>query len=230
MDSPANSFNATKLSRRKFGILIAGGATLLAAGGSYGVIARSGAGPATALAMPFGEITILRAGRFARLDAQGHTAMSHLADSAARLGKQDAGSVRRVGSPVQAAAADGGSHGSGGHGHGGGAGDPGWPQPVNLTWGDVVVLEMDIHNAQNHPVPFSSGQLRLALSGSNVTVTPRDSNLVPGLLAAYARERVLISYLAPHAWTGFELEVSDPQHEQVRRLALPALATAGASS
>ena len=221
MDSPVNFFTARELSRRKFGILIAGGATLLAAGGTYGVIARSEAGLGTALAMPFGEITILRAGRFARLDAQGHTAMSHLADSAAHLRKQDAGSVQRAGSPVQAAAADGEGHGS--RGHGGGTEDPGWPQPVNLTWGDVVVLEMDIHNAQNHPVPFSSGQLRLALSGSNVTVTPRDSNLVPGMLAAYAREQVLISYLAPHAWTGFELEVSDPQHEQVRRLALPAL-------
>lgn len=223
MESPVNLFTARELSRRKFGLLVAGGATLLAAGGTYGVIARSEAGLETALAMPFGEITILRAGRFARLDAQGHTAMSALADSSARLRKQDAGSVQRAGNPVQPAAAAGGSHDSGGHG--GGAEDPGWPQPVNLTWGDVVVLEMDIHNAQSHPVPFSSGQLRLALSGSTVTVTPRDSNLVPGLLAANAKEQLLISYLAPHDWTGFELEVSDPQHEQVRRLALPALGT-----
>lgn len=224
MDSPVNLFTARELGRRQFGILIAGGATLLAAGGAYGVIARSEAGFETARAMPFGEITILRAGRFARLDAQGHTALSPLA-SMARLGKGDVGSVQRASGPVQMTAAAGG-----GHGHGGGAEDHGWPQPVNLTWGDVVVLEMEIHNTQSHPVPFSPGQLRLALSGSDVTITPRDSNLVPGPLAPHATEQLLISYLAPHAWTGFELEISDPYQERGQRLALPALGTTGAFS
>ncbi|MDN4610333.1 hypothetical protein [Arthrobacter burdickii] len=101
---------------------------------------------------------------------------------------------------------------------------------MNLTWGDLLVLEAEIHNAGRDPVLFSPAQLRLTLTPSGITITHQDSDRGPGALAPKATERILISYLAPHSQTGFELEVSDAVRDEPLRLALPPLSTTRASS
>lgn len=108
--------------------------------------------------------------------------------------------------------------------------DPGIAPADNLTWGDVVVLDVELHNTGPEPLLFSPGQLRLRLMPAHTTITPQDSDRSPGVLRANSKERVLISYLAPHDLTDLELEFSDEQKDQVVQLALPALTVNGARS
>lgn len=213
----ADSFPARELSRRKFGMLLCGGAALLVAGGTYGVAARSNTSEVRTLAMPFGEVRILRAGLFSRLDSQGHVKASHLTAALPAFGRQAEG-VQRAGlsKPISAL-------GAGNHTHGNELQPPGWPQPVNLTWGNVVVLDLEIQNDRDHAVLFSPGQLRLKLGGEDVTVTSQDSNPRLASLGAHGTESFLISYLAPPAWSEFELEVADCHHAQPWRISLPPL-------
>lgn len=221
MDPRDSGFPAEALTRRQFGLLLGGGALLLAAGGTYGVIARSESiAPESGFATPFGNITVLRAGRFARLDAHGRMATSNLTLAASHFGGPGRGNAQRTFVQVH-----GNVPASGGHDHHGGVDNPGRRQPVNLTWGDVVVLELEIRNSGADPVLFSPGQLRLRLAGSQVTVTPQDSDHSPGAITAHANERMMISYLAPHTWARFELEFTDDQDLQPRRLPLPPLTT-----
>ncbi|MFP5367594.1 MAG: hypothetical protein ACLGIS_12240, partial [Actinomycetes bacterium] len=161
----------------------------------------------------------------------GRRAASNLAMAAARLntaphfGAAGAGRSRRAGghSPSGVSAL-------GGHGHGGGTGDPRRRQPVNSTWGDVVVLDVEVRNAGTEPVLFNPGQLRLRLGGPEVTVTPQDSDRPPGPVAASATEHILISYLAPSEEEDFELEFTDELSGQLHRLPLPLPATTGVLS
>lgn len=220
MDHHPPAFPATALSRRQFGLLFGGGAVLLVAGGTYGVIARTeSSGPALGFATPFGTVTVLRAGRFARLDAYDRTAASNLAMAVSHFKGQGRAHAQR---PVIEDAGSAPVFGS--HDHHDGADPSGGGQPVNLTWGDVVVLELELLNRTAAPVLFSPGQLRLRFSQSDMTVTPQDSDRGSGALAAYTGERVLISYLAPQTWARFELEFTDDPHLQHHRLPLPPLA------
>ncbi|WP_307106311.1 hypothetical protein [Arthrobacter globiformis] len=131
---------------------------------------------------------------------------------------------------VGLARAAGGTAGTGGHGHGGALlYQGGWPQPVNLTWGDVVV-EVEVHNGGLQPVLFSPGELRLRLAPSGTTVTPQDSDRSLGVVEPHAIEHMLISYLAPRDSAGLALEYSDSQRDQPVRLALPLLNTSEARS
>ena len=91
--------------------------------------------------------------------------------------------------------------------------DPNWPQPVNLTWGDVVLLEVELRNSSPEPVLFSPGQLRLRLLPSGTTVTPQDFDRGLGSVDPGATEHLWISYLAPHDALAMELEYSEPEHE-----------------
>lgn len=219
MNPLANEFSARALTRRQFGLLLGGGAVLLVAGGTYGVIAASDGVAQLSLATPFGKITVLRAGRFARLDAQGRMAASNLGVAASHFNGQGRGNAQR---PVIEGPGNVPVFGS--HDHHGGAEKRGQGQPVNLTWGDVVVLELEIINRSADPVLFSPGQLRLRLGQSDMTVTPQDSDRASGALAAYANEHVLISYLAPQTWAHFELEFTDNHQVQHHPLPLPPLA------
>lgn len=187
----------------------------------YGIIARyESAGPG--FATPFGRVVLLRAGRFARLDAQGRRAPSNLALAASHFGGLSAGNIHRAG--IQTAL-DGpsGNH----NGQHGGVGDPGWPQPLNSTWGNVVALEVEVRNDGTDPVLFSPGQLRLKLSRQDVTVTPQDSDHPPGPVASHANEHILISYLAPHDEAHFEVEYTDHEYETPFRIPLPLRAATG---
>lgn len=224
MNSRTSQFTKPGLSRRQFGLVLGGGAFLLFAGGTYGVVARSPQDRTTGVATAFGSLTVIRAGRLARLDAQGRSAFGSLAAAASHLteGTGPAGGtqVRRISAPE-----DGGSTG---HGHGDETGvNPAAPEPVNLTWADVVLVEVQLHNDGPRPVLFSPGQLRLKLTSSATTVTPRDSDRAPGAIAPHGTESILISYLAPRNALDLELEYSDGQQDRTVPLILPALATNG---
>ena len=227
MNSQPSHFTNRGLSRRQFGLVLSGGAFLLLAGGTYGVAGRSPQNATTSVATAFGSLAIVRAGRLARLDSQGQPAFKNLAAAASQMkggsGRRGGTQIRRVSTAELPRA--------GAHGHDDGwLGDPAGPEPLNLTWGDVVVLEVQLQNAGAVPVLFSPGQLRLKLSSSAVTVTPRDSDRNPGPLAPHTSEHLLISYLAPRDSPELELDYSDEQQDRTYRLALPPLTTNEARS
>ena len=220
MDSHNNQTSDRSLSRRQFGMVLGGSAFLLLAGSAYGVVGRNPENATTSAATAFGSVTIVRAGRLARLDALGRPAFKTLAAAASYIdagsGRGSRSEIRRVSSIADLDV--------GGHGHDGEAlGRPEWPEPVNRTWADVVLLEVQLNNASAAPVLFSPGQLRLRLSPSATTITPRDSDRAPGPLAPRGSESVLISYLAPHDSQELEIDYSDRQEDKACRLALPPL-------
>jgi hypothetical protein len=133
-------------------------------------MARSDQSAQTIATTAFGTVPVLRAGRFSRLDVQGRAAPS-LAATAFLL----SGLAPRTGDqPLQPA---GTAAGVDGHGHG--SRQPwtqGLPQPISLTWGDVVVLDVELHNSGPEPLLFSPGQLRLRLVPADTTITPLTVN------------------------------------------------------
>ncbi|MBT2554367.1 hypothetical protein [Arthrobacter sp. ISL-5] len=213
------------LSRRQFGLIAGGGALLLAAGGTYGVVSRSTSNGAGPVATAFGSLSVVRAGRLARLDAQGRPAFRSVAAAATRLlGTSGAGHVTAAGqaATIQRASTDS-------HGHDADVlPQDGWPQPANLTWGDIVLLEVALRNTRPGPALFAPGQLRLKLVPSGTTVTPQDFNRGPGAIAGGATEHLWISYLAPHDSLDMEVEYSEPELDGTLRLALPPLSASRA--
>lgn len=224
MYSHPNHFTDQGLSRRQFGLLLSGGAFLLLAGGSYGVIGRTPPEATTAADTAFGSLAVLRAGRLARLDARGNPSFTTLAAGALRLDPETGAGrdtqIRRAGTL--------GRSSMGGHGNEA-LGNRSWPEPANLTWADVVLLELEIRNTGATPVLFSPGQLRLTVDRSTAVV-PRDADRSPGPIAPHATERILISYLAPHSARELELAYSHAQQDRTYRLALPLAAAAEARS
>jgi hypothetical protein len=220
MNSQPGHFTNRSLSRRQFGLVLSGGAFLLLAGGTYGIAGRSRENTTTSVATAFGSLAIVRAGRLARLDAQGQPAFKTLAAAASRMkaGAGDGMQIRRVSTAARSSPDV--------HGHDDGTlGDAAGPEPLNLTWADVVLLEVQLQNAGAVPVLFSPGQLRLKLGSSAVTVTPRDSDRNPGPIAPHTSEHLLISYLAPRESPELALDYSDEQQDRTYRLALPSLTT-----
>lgn len=230
MDARFPLISGPVLSRRQFGLIVGGGAFLLVAGGTYGAVSRSGPQSATQLDTAFGTLSVTRAGRLARLNAQGQQAYPSIESAAALLDDPGAlaagastavtGSFRRAANSTNLPAT---SHDHD-HGHDGAPPeDPNWPQPVNLTWGDVVLLEVELHNSSQEPVLFSPGQLRLRLLPSGTTVTPQDFDRGLGSVEPGAAEHLWISYLAPHDALAMELEYSEPEHDGTAILSLPSL-------
>lgn len=222
MDS-GSTFPREALTRRQFGTLVGGGALLLMGGGVYGVVARNQEQSAPEIVFPSGTLKVIRAGRFARLDARGHPASSNISAAASHLTAVTAASMgrRRDGGALLASTrlkdrADT-------HGHDAPAQAGGWPQPLNLTWGDVVVLEVMLRNSGPRPELFSPGQLRLKLMPSATTITPEDSNRRPGPLEPHGSENIIISYLAPHGFSDLALEYTDPRLDHDLQVALPLL-------
>jgi hypothetical protein len=217
------------LTRRQFGLILGGGAVLLLGGGTYGVVSRSQPGSGAGLATAFGALSLVTAGRLARLDAQGRpaakplaSAISQVTDGTRRTVAGHAGLQRA--SSSQRGSADAHEHDS----------DPlldsDWPQPGNFTWGDVVVMEVALRNDSPEPALFSPGQLRLKLLPSGITVAPQDSDHGAGTIAAGATERVWISYLAPHDAVTMQVEYSGLEDDAAHLLALPLLTITGARS
>jgi hypothetical protein len=73
------------LTRRQFGLILGGGAVLLLGGGTYGVVSRSQPGNGGGLATAFGALSLVTAGRLARLDAQGQPAARPLASAISQV-------------------------------------------------------------------------------------------------------------------------------------------------
>lgn len=210
--------------RRQFGLIVGGGALLLAAGGTYGVVSRSASNGTEPVATGFGSLTVVRAGRLARLDAQGQPAFRSVGAAASQLLGTTGAGTRSVSAAGRAATIQRVSAPTDSHGHDDGVlPQDGWPQPANLTWGDVVLLEVALKNSRPAPVLFAPGQLRLKLVPSGTTVTPQDFNRGPGAIAAGATEHLWISYLAPHDSLDMELEYSEPELDGTMSLALPPL-------
>ncbi|MBT2522665.1 hypothetical protein [Arthrobacter sp. ISL-28] len=231
MNPDSRTISGPLLSRRQFGLVVGGGAFLLVAGGTYGAVSRRGPHAAPPTDTGFGSLSVTRAGRLARLDAQGNQAFLSVDAAAAWLtggAALAAGSVAAVAGSYHRAASPASvttSLNGGDHGHGGGTQPvPRWPQPVNLTWGDVVLVEVELTNASPEPVLFSPGQLRLRLAPAATTVTPQDAGRGPGTIAAGATEHHWISYLAPLGSTAMDLEFTDPWEDWTLGVSLPALA------
>lgn len=227
MNLPSPAPAVPPLSRRQFGLLVGGGALLLVGGGTYGIVSRSRPGSGQGLDTAFGTLSLVEAGRLARLDAQGQpaatplaSAISQVTDGTRRAAVAGQPGVRRVSGRQGTAVA--------GH-HSDPLLDSDWPQPGNFTWGDVVVLEVALTNTSSEPVLFSPGQLRLKLLPSGVSVAPQDADRGPGTLAPGATEQIWISYLAPHDSVAMEVEYTGLDDE-ARSLALPLLTVAKVSS
>ncbi len=230
MDSCSPLISHPVLSRRQFGLILGGGAFLLVAGGTYGAVSRSGPRSATQLNTAFGLVSVTRAGRLARLNAQGLQTLRSIESAAALFADPGAmavganravtGSFQRAASPTNLPAT---SHDHGEDHSGEPPVDPNWPQPVNLTWGDVIVVEVELRNSTQEPVLFSPGQLRLRLLPSGTTVTPQDFDRGLGSVQPGAAEHFWISYLAPHDAPTVDLEYSEPEHDGTATLPLPPL-------
>jgi hypothetical protein len=222
------TFSVPVLSRRQFGLLVGSGAVLLMAGGTYGAVSRTAPGSGPRQDTAFGFLEVTQAGRLARLDGQGRPAFRSVEAAAAALTGPAAlaaysgrTSRRPQSTGAERTAADS-------HGHDAEIPqNPASPQPVNLTWGEVVLVEVELHNSTPEPVLFSPGQLRLRLGPSATTVTPQGYGHSAGTLAAGATEHHWISYLAPSGSSRLELEYTDPLQDRVLGLPLPPLAASG---
>lgn len=224
MNLSARTVSGPLLSRRQFGLVVGGGAFLLVAGGTYGVISRSGLNSGGSVVTAFGTLSVLRAGRLARLDPQGRTVFRSVAAAASQLtGGAGSASAFSGGSRLQRVASLR-DVSTASHSHDDGTlPDSTGQQPANLTWGDVVVLEVELNNTRPEPMLFGPGQLRLKLVPSATTVTPQDSGRGPGAISPGTKEHLWISYLAPHDSLGMELEYADPMRDQKLTLPLPPL-------
>jgi hypothetical protein len=103
------------------------------------------------------------------------------------------------------------------------------PQPFNMTWGDVIVLEVEVLNTAVFPMLFSPGQLRLKLTGGQ-SITPEDASRPPEAISAGAAEMLWVSYLAPSDAADLSVEFTDPQNDTQLALAVPRLVTAKGSA
>lgn len=218
-------------SRRKFLVVFGAGAAAIAAAGTYGV-ARNDVVPAAGPAVHSADkLQVARAARGARLGPNGTPASTVAPGPEEFLRLVSAG---QGGPPQQVAAGPDtmerasavsatGTSNRNPHGHGGAGGAvpaTGYPQPGNETWGDVVVLEVEVFNQEEVPVPFSAGQLRLRRHGGE-TITPKDFSRRSGSIAPGAVESMWISYLAPSDAEGFTLEFTDAFHGELLSIGIP---------
>ncbi|NKX55631.1 DUF4352 domain-containing protein [Arthrobacter mobilis] len=202
------------LTRRQLGLLFGGGAALVVGGAGFGIVARTEQQARTSAGTAFGSLTLLRAGRLARLQADG--------TPSPLVGQPALSLLPAPGTVAEAAVtAPGPSPAVVLAGHGQGHSGSGWPQPVNLTWGDVVLLELQVRNTGDGPITFSPGQLRLR--AGRETITPQRAGRGPGALAPGSAEQLWISYLVPASAADFAVEFTDPFRDNTSVLRLPPL-------
>lgn len=223
------------MTRRQLGWLFAGVSGLLVSGAGYGIVSKTAHEAGATAATSFGTLRVLRAGRFARLAADGMP-------SALRGREALAAMEGELVVPLAAAAIGSRTGPVAGHsGHGGHGGGPAtrdvagqtvaglrWRQPANSTWGDIVLTEFEVRNSASMPVAFSPGQLRLALGRSGGTITAQDCAPDAGPLAPGGVARLWVSYLAPETANDFHLEYTDPWSGSSTNVALPGMITMGA--
>ena len=99
-------------------------------------------------------------------------------------------------------------------------------QPVNMTYGDHVLVQLDVFNESDEDQMFSPGQLRLRGNSQPWLVVNRWNDLTPGLLAPGTEIRANISFLVPSDATAFTAlfdDIASPGGAPVE-LPLPAVA------
>jgi hypothetical protein len=246
-----------EISRRQFAVVLGGSAAAIAVvGGCYGVASKEWS-PANSSLWTVRIVRAGRGARLtadglpAFHEAPGPSDFSrHAVSAVARrpaeykvapvvLGSSDGQNGGEGGGPPGGHTDAHSSNHSGEHpdahtdnsvGHSGGGGPSSaapFPQPANMTWGDVVVLEVEVLNTAAVPMLFSPGQLRLKLA-NGPTITPQDASRSPEAIAAGAVERVWVSYLAPSDATNFYVEFTDPLLDARLALDVPGLDTAKA--
>jgi hypothetical protein len=226
---PASAGAPRGMTRRQLGLLFAGVTGLLVSGAGYGIVAKTTTDARATASTSFGSLRVLRAGRFARLAANG---MPSALRGREALAAMEGGLRVPLASPAGAASLSGHSE------HGGQPGGsttpdipgnsvPGlrWRQPANSTWGDIVLTEFEVRNDAEDPLAFSPAQLRLVLGASGASVTAQDSAADPAPLAPGAMARLWVSYLAPESANDFFLEFTDPWAGSTTTLALPGMIT-----
>lgn len=177
----------TGLTRRVFGVLVGAGVAGIIGGGSLLSASRNAAEAegitrGSGVWTSFGTVRIAAAERQSRMP-------------------QDLGSGRSTTAATSAAAS--------GHDHGGASAASG-AQPANFTWGDHVVLQLEVHNGMDRPVLFSPGQLRLKVGPDGPTVTNRSSGAGKGALEPGATNNFWISFLVPSDVEQLSAEFTDP--------------------
>lgn len=219
---PWRSVLGWEVSRRKFGVVVGVSTASIAVAWGYGVAAQE-TSPAKSL---FWAVRVVRAGRGARLTADGSPAFHSALGPTVFSGQADrAANSAIVGLPSAKTASALSAHADG---HGGGQpATTAYPQPVNLTWGDVVVIEVEARNTAPVPLLFSPGQLRLRLA-NGPTITPQDASRGPEPIAAGSVERLWVSYLAPSDAADFSVEFTDPRGDGHLVLPVPGLVAAKA--
>jgi hypothetical protein len=216
----AGSGQGPVLTRRQLGLLFGGGAAVIIGGASFGVVAKTAERSRTSAAVSFGSVRLLRAARLGRLAADGRPSpmVGRLA-----LARLEGTGKTLAAAPVAGAAVQLASTGD--HHSGGSLPGSEWPMPLNLTWGDVVLLDLEVSNTSGQPALFSPGQLRLKDLASGATITMQGSGRRPGAVDAGSVEKLWVSYLAPAGAMAFSAEYTDPLQEQPAVLRVPTLRT-----
>ncbi|MHA7265867.1 hypothetical protein ACX8Z9_05695 [Arthrobacter halodurans] len=83
------------------------------------------------------------------------------------------------------------------------------PQPVNMTYGDHLVLRVDAVNESDDDVLFSPGQIRVRPDSQPWLVVNRGSDLPAGALPAGGRASASISFLVPSDAARFSVQFDD---------------------
>ncbi|MEO6200312.1 MAG: hypothetical protein ABIX44_04025 [Cryobacterium sp.] len=203
-------------------MLFAGGGVAAVAVGASGLaVAGRTPGAVSATTSPFWTVRILRAGRGARLRPDGLPAFHAAPGPGVFAGPAEPARVRTA----VAQGDDHAGHGSTDHSGAAIANN----QPVNRTWGDVIVLEVEAFNATAAALPFSPGQLRLRLA-DGPSITPQDASRGPGEIAAGAVEMFWVSYLAPSGAANPSAEFADTIHDSMLAVRVPELVAAREAS
>jgi hypothetical protein len=216
-DGKDPGLGGTVLSRRQLGLLFGGGAAVIIGGASFGVVAKTVQHAQVQAGTAFGSVRLLRAARLARLSADGSRSPLVGQLALARLSGNSA-PIAGAGVGIAVPAVTG-------HGHGGAIPGLRWPQPENHTWGDIVLLELQVANTGTAPMPFSPGQLRLRPAGSAMSTSLQDSGRDAGPLAPGTVEHVWVSFLAPETAGRFIVEFTDPLQDTMVELRVPELVT-----
>ncbi|WP_146111887.1 hypothetical protein [Arthrobacter sp. MYb227] len=94
-------------------------------------------------------------------------------------------------------------------------------QPVNMTFGDHLLLQLEVFNDSEQEQMFSPGQLRVRGNSQPWLVVNRWNNYPPGLLLPGARIMANISFLVPSDATEFTAVFDDITNPGTELLELP---------
>jgi hypothetical protein len=98
-------------------------------------------------------------------------------------------------------------------------------QPVNMTFGDHLLLQLEVFNESDEDQMFSPGLLRIQGNSQPWLVVNRWNDLTPGLMAPGTQLRANISFLVPSDATAFTAlfdDIANPGGKPVE-LPLPAV-------